>query len=74
MGVTNLAFLFSPEAIVVGGGVSRSGELLIRPIREHLRANGPAGLREEIELLPACLGDGAGLAGAAAWRRAFGTR
>lgn len=70
VGVTNLAFLFTPEAIVLGGGVSLSGELLLGPVREHLRAHGPLGLRDEIELRAASLGDDAGLVGAAAWLRA----
>lgn len=69
-GVTNLAFLFSPSAIVLGGGVGRNADLLIAPIREALDLRGPPALPTPIEVLVAELGDDAALAGAAAWRRA----
>lgn len=69
-GVANLAFLFSPEAIVLGGGVGRNGDLLLPAIRSHLETHGPPGLPAPIEGVVAELGDDAGLAGAGAWRRA----
>lgn len=69
-GATNLAFLFSPSAIVLGGGVGRNGDLLIPPIREALDRHGPPDLPTPIEVLVAELGDDAALVGAAAWRRA----
>lgn len=69
-GVTNLAFLFTPSAIVLGGGVGRNGDLLLAPVREALDRHGPRNLAEPIEVLVADLGDDAGLVGAAAWHRA----
>jgi glucokinase len=69
-GIRNLAFLFSPSAIVLGGGVGRNGDLLVRPIRSHLDEHGPRGLPTPIDVLVAELGDDAALVGAAAWRRA----
>lgn len=69
-GVANLALLFSPEAIVLGGGVGRNGDLLVPAVRSHLDAHGPPGLPVAIEVLVSELGDAAGLAGAGAWRRA----
>lgn len=47
-----------------------SDELLLEPVREHLRAHGPPGLARRIRVERAELGDDAGLAGAAAWERA----
>jgi glucokinase len=69
-GITNLAFLFTPSAIVLGGGVGRNGDLLLAPVREALDRHGPQNLPEPIEVLVAALGDDAGLVGAAAWHRA----
>lgn len=68
LGATNLAHLFSPEVIVVGGGVARTGELLLRPIRQHLDDHGPSSLPTPIRVVGARLGDDAALAGAPAWR------
>jgi len=70
VGITNLAFLFAPSAIVLGGGVGRNDDLLLAPVREALDRHGPRDLAEPIEVLVAGLGDDAGLVGAAAWHRA----
>jgi glucokinase len=70
-GVANLAYLFAPERVVLGGGVGQAGELLLAPLREHLARRGPPE-RETPELHAAALGDDAGLAGAAAWDEACG--
>ena len=69
-GVANLAFLFTPDVVVIGGGVGRNGDLLIPAIREHLDAHGPPDLPVPIQVLVAELADDAGLIGAAGWRRA----
>lgn len=69
-GVLNLAHLFAPSAIVLGGGVGRNGDLLLEPIREALDRRGPRGLPTPIEVLVAALGDDAALVGAAGWLRA----
>lgn len=69
-GAINLAHLFTPSAIVLGGGVGRNPDLLIAPVREALEIHGPRGLPTPIEVLVAGLGDDAGLVGAAAWRGA----
>lgn len=71
-GVANLAFLFAPTAIVLGGGVSQSGDLLVEPVGKHLEQHGPPDLPTPIEVRTAELGDDAGLVGAAAWHRARG--
>ncbi|MBW3665590.1 MAG: ROK family protein [Actinobacteria bacterium] len=70
--VANLAYLFTPQVIVLGGGVGRNGDLLLDPLRDHLRDAGPPDLPEPIELVVAATGDDAGLIGAAAWRTAIG--
>lgn len=72
LGVANTAFLFAPEVIVLGGGVSRTGALLLEPVRSYLHLYGPPGLADTIDVRVAELGDDAGLVGAAAWSRATG--
>lgn len=69
IGAANLAYLFSPEAIVVGGGVGRNDDLLQSEIFEHLQNTGPPDLTAPTQVVTAELGDDAGLAGAAAWCR-----
>ena len=73
LGVANLTSLFSPEVIVLGGGVSRAGELMLEPIRSYLARCGPPGLAETIDVRLAQLGDDVGLVGAAAWAVATGS-
>lgn len=72
IGVANLAHAFAPEVVVVGGGVGLVGDLLLEPVRSALHRYGPKGLREPIEIVPAVLGDDAGLVGAAAWSECAG--
>jgi glucokinase len=66
--VVNIAHLLLPEVVVIGGGVSRAGEILLDPVRDWLARYGPQGLPQPIKIDVAALGDDAGLAGAAAWR------
>jgi glucokinase len=70
IGVANLGLLFTPEAIVLGGGVGRNGDLLLPPVRQYLATHGPRDLPTPIQVLVAELGDDAALAGAAAWQTA----
>ena len=65
MGIANLVNIFDPQVVVVGGGLVKSGEVLIGPIREGLDglAMG-ARVRPEVSVLPALLGETAGAVGA----------
>ncbi len=66
-GITNIANIFRPEAIIIGGGVSAQGETLITPLRELLDGEIYAGERgPKVELLVATLGNTAGTLGAIA--------
>jgi glucokinase len=71
LGIVNVAWLFSPHVIVVGGGLGLVGDLLLGPARVALAALGPPGLEPPVQVVTAALGDDAGLVGAAAWARAF---
>ena len=65
-GIASLAAVLDPGVVVIGGGVSAAGDLLLDPIREHFRAN-LTGLshRPELAIRAATLGNDAGLIGAA---------
>jgi glucokinase len=67
----NVAQLFTPDVIVVGGGVGLVGEPVLDRMRRARAEHGPVGLPEPVEVVNATLGDDAGLAGAGAWHRAF---
>jgi glucokinase len=55
-----------PEVVVVGGGVSQAGEILLEPIREAFRSYAPAGgFRPELAIVTAEFVNDAGVVGAA---------
>jgi glucokinase len=65
-GLANLAAILDPGCIVVGGGVSEAGELLLGPARAAFdKALPGAGYRPRVEILRAALGADAGIVGAA---------
>ena len=63
--LANLAHTFNPEIFVLGGGVSQIGEPFFTPIREAMQKYviHPSYL-EGLRIVPAALGDDAGLVGA----------
>ncbi|MBD8869164.1 ROK family protein [Nocardioides donggukensis] len=73
VGLANLVAALDPHLIVVGGGVSTAGDLLLEPARLALRrALVGAGHRGVPPLRPARLGPEAGLVGAATMARESG--
>lgn len=67
LGIASLMHLFNPQIVVVGGGVSKTGDLLFEPMREavHHYTLDPA-YCEQVPIVPAGLGDDVALIGAAA--------
>lgn len=66
-GLTDLVNSLAPEMILIGGGVSRQGERILQPMREYIEKNCFGGKEGAIpQLLPAKLGNEAGIIGAAA--------
>ncbi|MGW2344249.1 ROK family protein [Streptomyces sp. NPDC001661] len=65
-GLASIVNLYEPELVVLGGGVTRSGEQLLAPVREMVAqlAMGPAG--HAARIVTATGGDRAGVLGAAA--------
>jgi len=62
-GLTSIANLFEPEVIVLGGGVVRTGEQLLAPVRTSVAEQmiGPS-----VSIVAAASGDAVGVVGAAA--------
>lgn len=66
IGVVNIANIFRPQLILLGGGISAQGERLLEPLREMLKEGCFGGERGEIpEIEIAALGNQAGIIGAA---------
>ena len=66
VGITNMANIFRPEAVIIGGGMSNQGDELIIPLQKYLDKNVFAGdLGPSIKVLRAKLGNDAGCLGAA---------
>jgi glucokinase len=65
-GLASLVAILDPELIVVGGGVSESGELLLEPARRQLAASVTGAARRPLpRVVAAQLGNEAGVVGAA---------
>lgn len=66
-GITDLVNILSPEMVLIGGGISRQGERLLRPIRRYVAANYFGGESRPLPIIQAAqLGNEAGIIGAAA--------
>ena len=63
--LASLANIFDPDVIVIGGGVSVVGDLLLEPAREELRSRALDPMNKTLVKL-AELGADAGMIGAAA--------
>jgi len=68
VGLANLANIFEPEVIVIGGGVMAAGDLLLDPARAELHARALQPMNET-PVVPAQLSEDAGMIGAAAMAR-----
>ena len=62
-GLATLAHLFNPEAFVIGGGVSLSGDSFFLPLREAFCRRAPGPVSEKVEILPSTLREEAGIQG-----------
>jgi glucokinase len=69
LGITaaNICVALGPRRIIIGGGVSQAGELLLDPIRRTLRGHVTVMPVEQVEVVPSQLGDNAGVIGVACW-------
>lgn len=65
-GLINLANVFRPEVIMLGGGISKEGEVLTKPLQEILDREAFAAGYAPVRVTTAALGPSAGAYGAAA--------
>ncbi|MCG8306883.1 MAG: ROK family protein [Cytophagales bacterium] len=65
MGIAGYINIFNPKKVIVGGGISDSGEFLMYQIREYVRQYAMGECLENVEIIPAVLGNTAGFIGAA---------
>lgn len=63
LSISQLAAVLAPEAVVIGGGLAQAGDALFLPLRN--RVDGLLTFHRRPALLPALLGENAGLLGAA---------
>ena len=74
-GLAGLAAAFDPDAIVIGGGVSQAGDLLLAPTRAAFaRTLTGRGFRPQPPIVGAALGPDAGFVGAADMARSAARR
>lgn len=60
-----VAVVVNPKRFILGGGVSKAGEILFQPIRETFKKYTPEVAAEGVEIVAATLGNDAGIVGAA---------
>ena len=65
-GLVSIVNLFEPELVVLGGGVTRSGELLIGPVRAAVLEDAMRPTGELVDVVISPFGDQVGVVGAAA--------
>ncbi|MBI2869723.1 MAG: ROK family protein [Chloroflexi bacterium] len=67
VGLVNLVNIFNPEVIIIGGGVSEMGEMLLAPARELVDERAIPISARTARIITAELGNDAGIFGAAAF-------
>ena len=65
VGIANLVNIFNPEMIIIGGGMAKMGDLLLNPARQVVRERAFQLPAQAVQIVPARLGDDAGVLGAA---------
>ena len=68
-GLVNLVNIFNPEMIIVGGGMAKMGDLLLNPARRVVQERAFRLPARAVRIVPARLGDHAGVLGAAIFAR-----
>lgn len=64
IGLTSVVNLLNPEKIIIGGGVADAGDILFNPIRETLQKRAMKIAGSTVQIVPAQLGNTAGVIGA----------
>ncbi|MEW8957083.1 ROK family protein [Clostridium sp.] len=66
IGIANIVNTFDPEMIVIGGGVSKGGQVVFDKVKEVVDERALKAMVESCEIVPAGLGTDAGVIGAVA--------
>jgi glucokinase len=69
VGLASYVNIFNPEVIIIGGGLTKAGELLLGPARAEMAARAMREALKAVQLKPAELGDYAGVMGMVALLR-----
>ena len=64
-GIVSIINIFQPEKLVVGGGISKEGDYLLKPVIEYVRKYDYNKLFKKTEIATATLFNDAGIIGAA---------
>lgn len=64
IGMASVVNLLNPEKIIIGGGVAGAGDILIKPIEKALKERAMPISGNSVEIVPAQLGNTAGVIGA----------
>ena len=64
--IMNLMYTLVPDAFIIGGGVAKAGDLLMKPLLARLESQLFHLHMEELKILPARFGSESGLLGAGA--------
>lgn len=59
-------YLLNPDAIVIGGGVAHAGDVLFDPLKEQLKSTLSTEFWTDLKVIPAQLGNDAGIIGSSA--------
>ncbi|MFC1905509.1 ROK family protein [Chloroflexota bacterium] len=65
VGITNVVNIFNPEVVIIGGGVSKMGEMLLKPTRRVVKKKAFKLPARTVQIVRSRLGDKAGILGAA---------
>lgn len=63
-GIVSLLHIFNPRAIIIGGGVSRQGEAIIKPLEKKVREKAMPAFLKNVVITTAKLTNNAGIIGA----------
>jgi glucokinase len=66
IGVANIVSIINPDMVVLGGGVTKAGDMLFEPVRETVKKRAMGELAKIVRIVPAGLGDNVGIVGAVA--------
>jgi glucokinase len=66
IGVSNIITNFDPEMVIIGGGVSKGGQIVFDKVREVVKERCFDAMAERCKIVPAGLGTNAGVIGAVA--------